>query len=289
MSGAMAAIATHLDGAWLMTLVALATVVALARSAAPPGGPRPGHASSCRTVPGLAPYLRAGHVIWFGELHGTEESPRFVGDVVCEAARHDRVQLGLEVWDFEQVSLDRYVRSAGGYADRRALLAGAFWATHDGRSSHAMVALLERVRALRAAGAAIELVAYDGEDSADRDATMADRVAAARDSGAIFVGLSGNAHARRPRGAPWDPDFVSMVAYLIARGIPVTSLDVSSTGGTMWGCLLREPDQAPDCGVHPVRADGGTTPIGAIGPSRDRAYDGEYAIGPSTASFPARP
>src|SRR4051812_13115641 len=64
-------------------------------------------------IPGLAPHLEQGHIVWFGEMHGTEESPRFVGDAVCEAAHLGRVQLGLEVWETEQGRLDRYVRSAG--------------------------------------------------------------------------------------------------------------------------------------------------------------------------------
>src|SRR5690348_14432056 len=46
--------------------------------------------------PRLDDCLLPGAIVWFGETHGTEQSPRFVGDVAEDAARRGRVQLALE-------------------------------------------------------------------------------------------------------------------------------------------------------------------------------------------------
>ncbi len=144
---------------------------------------RSASAPACdRTIAGLNSHIHHGSLLWFGEMHGTEESPRFVGDVVCQAAQSMRVQLGLEIWSVEQPRIDHYLKSDGAAADRTALTYGAFWRQHDGRSSEGMLALLEHVRLLRHGGASIEVVAYDVEPSArDRDGVMADFVARARD------------------------------------------------------------------------------------------------------------
>lgn len=242
-----------------------------------------------RAIAGLDAHLARGAILWFGELHGTEESPRFAGDAACLASRVARVQLGLEIPSDEQPRIDRFLRSAGDAADRAALLDGPFWRVHDGRSSVAMLALIDRVRALRAAGAAIDIVAYDDPWSpADRDEGMADRIARARDPGAIVVALSGNLHARRTDGSPWDPDFVPAVAHLLARGFDVTTFDAAANGGTFWACIADGPDEEPRCGVQ----DNWVTDRGepwTLGPSRTPAYDGVYRVGKTVASPPARP
>jgi len=246
-------------------------------------------APSCeRAIAGLDSYLRSGSLVWFGEMHGTEESPRFVGDVACLAARTSRVQVGLEIWSAEQPRIDQYLKSDGARSDRAALIDGAFWRNHDGRSTEAMVALLERARLLRHAGAQIEVVAYDVlPDARDRDAVMADFVARARDPNAIFVALSGNVHSRRIKGSLWDPDLVPTVARLVERGLPVTSFDVSSNGGAFWACMFDGPDKPQRCGEHPNRQEPGES--WTLGPARDALHDGIYRVGATKASMPARP
>jgi hypothetical protein len=116
---------------------------------------------------------------------------------------------------------------------------------------------------------------------------MADAVVKARDAGAIFVGLSGNVHSRRIKGVPWDPELVPAVAHLVARGLPVTTFNVSARRGTFWACM-GEPGREPTCGVHPNSNDGGDMPVGTIGPSCDDTHDGAYYVGATTASYPAR-
>jgi hypothetical protein len=239
-----------------------------------------------RTIAGLDVHLRPGALLWFGEMHGTVESPRFVTDVACHAARISRVQLGLEVPSAEQPRIDAYVRSAGSDADRAALLDGPFWNVRDGRSSEAMLALMERVRILRSQRANIDIVAFDGP-AFDRDAAMAAAVADARDATAIFVGLSGNVHSRRIKGTSWDSEYMAAVAHLVARGLAVTTFDTASNGGTMWACMSTNPDSEPICGVHPNgRSDDGEP--WTLGPPRDASHDAVYRVGPTTASPPAR-
>lgn len=240
---------------------------------------------SCeRPIAGLDAQLGAGRVIWFGEMHGTEESPRFASDAACQAAKQGPVQLGLEIWRDEQPRIDRYLKSRGDKAARDALLAGPFWAQHDGRSSRAMVSLIDRMRVLRGQGAPISIVAYDVIDKPDRDLAMAEAVLAARDPKARFVGLSGNIHSRR---AKWH-DLVPLVAHLVAKGVTVATHDVSASGGTLWGCVSTD-DHEPVCGEHPMGNDDESGAPWSLGAARDDAHDGIYFVGATTAAAPARP
>jgi len=261
-------------------------VIAVALAAC--GGGKASHVACERDIAGIDARLGAGDIAWLGEIHGTEQSPRFAGDVACAAARRGRVQLGLEIWRTEQPAIDRFVASDGSAAERAALLAGPYWKNHDGRSSQAMLGLIDRVRALRAAGAAISIVAYDVPDAQDRDAAMAERVLAVRDPAATFVGLSGNVHSRRIKGTPWDPEAVPMIAHLVARGLHVATFDVSSQGGTYWACLSDGPGQPQRCGEQKAGRGEPGEPW-TLGPARDASHDGVYRIGKMTASPPAAP
>lgn len=273
------------------SLAALGSLFALASCNQPPPlghTALPSQTRRCpRPIDGLDARIKPGAILWFGEVHGTEESPRFVADVACHAAAANRVQVGLEIPQDEQQRIDLYLLSGGGAGDRAALLEGAFWQQHDGRSSTAMVALLEQLRVLRRAGAAIDVIAFDGA-SEDRDAAMAEHVARTRDPGAVFVGLSGNIHSRRTKGTRWNPELVPTVAHLVARGLAVTTFDVSSNGGTFWACIGTSPTDPPTCGTHESRRQEPGTPW-SLGAARDDSHDGVYRVGSVTAAAPARP
>jgi hypothetical protein len=221
-----------------------------------------------------------GQMYWFGEMHGTEESPRLVGDAVCEAARWDRVQLGLEIWQDEQLRIGHYLVDG----DRAKLLAGPFWAQHDGRSTTAMVALLDRIRQIRDDGGKVEVVAFDITNEPDRDNAMAKAVMGARDPSAVFIGMSGNIHSRRTK---WN-EVTPLVARLIEQHFKVKTYDVSATGGTMWSCIATD-DHEPVCGEHPNSNDGGKGAPWSLGAPRDDSHDGVYFVGPTKAAGPAKP
>jgi hypothetical protein len=230
-----------------------------------------------------------GALLWFGETHGTEECPRFIGDVIEHLAVTARVQLALEIPRDLQPQLDGYVRSDGGAASRRALLEGEFWRWQDGRSSCAMVELLDRVRTSRAA---IEIVGFDIESddavtaARDREIAMAEMVVRTHASDAVMVVLSGGIHARRVRGAPWDPDFAPAAMHVAARELPIVTFGVSASGGMHWGVVGELP--SPRVGVHANATDDPGEPW-TFGPSKDRGYDWIYRVGATVASAPARP
>ena len=233
----------------------------------------------------LDAYLRPGAILWFGEAHGTEESPRFIGEVVAHAAARGRVQLGLEIPRDEAAPLDAYLRSDGGPAARAALIEGAFWQWQDGRSSHAMVALIDRMRGVDA----VELVAFDirsddaASDAGTRDRAMADFLEGARDPDATLVVLSGNVHSRCRRGVPWDPDFIPAAAHLVERGLRITTFDVVSAGGTYWGIVGDDFRK----GVQPNFEHPGGEPW-TLGPARDDTHHATYHVGITVASLPVR-
>lgn len=231
-----------------------------------------------RSIAGLG--LEKGRVVWFGEMHGTVESPKFVGDVVCQAARTGRVQLGLEISSQEQSRIDKFIADG----NREKLIGGPWWSQHDGRSSVAMAGLIERVRELRKAGAKISIVAYDTPTADDRDKAMADFVRRARRAGEVFVGLSGNIHSRR---AKWN-ELTPMVAHLIASGVAVKTYDVSAAGGTFWACTSEGGGELV-CGEHEMSSDPRSGVPWTIGSPRDDAHDGVYYVGRTNASPPARP
>jgi hypothetical protein len=277
--------------AMLRTLAALVLVAACSHSpppvarAAPPAAKPP---ACARPVAGLTAQLKAGAILWFGEIHGSEESPRFVGDVACAAAAAGRVQVGLEIPGDEQPRIDAFLKSAGSPADRATLFAGPFWRHHDGRTSTGMAALLEQLRVLHAEGAALDVVAYDVPEADDRDTAMAEQIAKRRDPAAVFVGLSGNIHSRRTKGTPWNADLVPMVAQLVARGLAITTYDVSWNGGAFWACIATSPTAPQDCGPHESHQHEPGEPW-TLGPARDASHDGVYRIGAATAAAPAVP
>lgn len=230
-----------------------------------------------RKIAGLS--TNPGDILWFGETHGTEESPRFVGDVVCQIARLDSVQLGLEIPQDEQMRIHQYLMDG----DRAALIAGPFWSLRDGRSSQAMLSLLDRVREMRERGGRIEVVAFDA-GGADRDQAMAKAVSGARNPNGVFVALSGNTHSRKTQRDGTTP----AVAHLVAEKLPVRTHDVVASGGTMWGCVSTDPTARPACGEHPNGGAGAPGTAWTLGPAGDPSHDATYRVGPTTASPPAK-
>jgi hypothetical protein len=223
-------------------------------------------------------------------MHGTVESPAFLADVVCLAVQAGRpVTVALELPFQEEGRVAAYLGSSGSAADRTALLAGAFWQDpyQDGRRSEAMLALLESLRQLRhttTAGAALTVVLLDSlPPAAARDRAMAERLSAAvgqrpRD---LFLALTGNYHNRLAPGAPWDAHYEPM-GLLLSRlrpDLPLTALNVATTGGTAWICTSANKDS---CHVYPTHA---TTETKEGGVALHAAMD-KTAIPGSTGSAP---
>jgi hypothetical protein len=197
-----------------------------------------------------------------------------------------------------QRTIDAFLASDGGASARAVVLEHEFWRREyqDGRSSRAMLALLDALRSYRAAGGTLQVRALDPpryDSPSDRDASMANALSAAMESlrPVQTLVLVGNVHSRTLEGYPWDAaaPFVSMGARLRATHGALTALDIKAAGGTVWVCRSADPK---DCGVREQRA----TPISGATPriELDRqprpasGYNGVLVMGQLTASPPAR-
>lgn len=215
----------------------------------------------------------------FGEMHGTVEVPGFVATLLAQPYP---VVLGIEWPDSLQPVVEAFV---AGTIDRAALLAepNVFWDWRDGRSSEAMVALLERARELRGEGHAIRVVCFDGvfATAEERDAGMGVALAAAIDPTALNLAICGNLHARanEPRWMSW---------HVRQRYPQMIALNVSDDGGTAW-CIEGQGEP----GVKELKASRRSTEPREVGVAMfdlpdEHGYDGELYVGTVTASSPAR-
>ena len=260
-------------------------------------GAQPSSPAACEdAAPGLPELLGPGAVLLLGEMHGTNESPRFFAEAVCQALARDLgVTVGLEIPRDESARLDAYLASAGDAAAEAELLAGPIWRrkTQDGRSSLAMLELLRELRVLQAKDLPLHIVLIDDPSQpARRDVAMAQSVetaVAARPEDLVLV-LTGNIHNRLTRGMPWDETYTPMGLLLrqALTGRGVVSLNVAHRGGEAWLCLSGEPCAVQRIGGRAERDEGVVLFEEPRGDgSEERPYDGVYNVGKLTASRPA--
>ena len=244
---------------------------------------------TCAGVAGVDQLLAPGVVVLVGEVHGTAQSPSFVSALACNAMGAGfPVTVALEIPVDEAPRVDAFLASGGSEADRASLVAGPFWApgVADGRSSVAMVDLLDDVRVAGAAGMSIDLTLLDPAGG-DRDAAMAASVAAAAAANpdGIVIALTGNAHTRVQPDPAGDPAVVPMgqqVTGLLGAD-RVIALDVTFSSGSAWTCT-------DVCGETALDGSGPADPGFALSLHLDDAssgFHGEYSVGPITASPPA--
>lgn len=244
-------------------------------------------------APTLAPLLKPQQLLVFGELHGTNEAPAFVGKVMKQAAGKLPTTLALEIPHTLQPALDTYLQSTGENAAKTTLLGDQFWQAEyqDGRRSGAMFALVEQARRLRASGEQIRVLAMDagpGASAQERDATMADRVlaASAAEPAGVVIALVGNLHSRDLPTADYQP-----MGYILKKsGAALVNLTLRSPGGTAWMCT---GSTAASCGANSIKGSKSTAyPAIELFSSRDNTrypgHAGTFAVGPITASPPAR-
>jgi hypothetical protein len=258
--------------------------------------PPPGQCGEAvRDLDGL---MIPGLTLLIGEQLGSREVPLVVGNVVCQMAEAGLpVVLGLSIPQTEQERVDRYLASAGLPADQDALLEGRFWTRpyQDGRSSRAVFDLIDRVRAMRATGLRVTLVAYDTDTAwaSQRDAELAKVWNARRKAhpDELHVIVAGNAHTRTVTGAAWDRDFTPMAHHLKKGRLVV--LEMSYSQGTRWGCDLDRAGklQCGYIGATPserVAAPPGQTPyVQRFESSTDEGIDGLLYVGQLSPSLPA--
>lgn len=301
---------------------ALVGLVLFAGTACFAQDPRPGAAydSACALPPGWDKVAeRNPSYVVFGELHGTQESPQFVGALVCAlASKGERVLLAVE---HSAIVNAAFQAAWNGPADRfEAALADTGWAgRRDGVASEAMFAMLVKAHELKERGLSISIVAFNGARDAEQarrfadlpgqgphEAAQADNIAVAASSGdydRVLV-LVGSLHARTDEvergGVRFEP-----MARRLARSGTTVSLEMRYGAGTAWNCFLKQgvtvvpgqplsPD-ALDCANH---SGGGNAALEAApfigfspppGLVTEGEYDGFFWVGPISGSAPLRP
>lgn len=214
-------------------------------------------AAPCQALQGAAELVSDVDFVVVGEVPGTAEIPPLFLDVVCAAVETARpVIVGIEHGGDNQPALAAYLASDGGPEARAALLEAPAWSVRDGRSSEAMLDLVEGVRSLKAAGKDVALIAFDhvipepGTTDA-REAAMATSLteAQARSGGLVLV-LTGQGHADQTAFTRTTPPFPSMVRRLpSARS---RSVVIARAPGDIWACRPRQAGGPVICGSHAI-------------------------------------
>ncbi len=247
-----------------------------------------------REISGAEPLLRPGVVTLLGELHGTDQSPAFIGALLCLAARQGvpavvAVELPRELTSL----LSSAATSPSRLTALSALASAPRWtrAPRDGRTSQAMLSLIQRVHELIAQGGQIGILGFsvDAPTGQARDRAMAgvlDSVVRANPAAAVLV-LTGNLHSRVSVGAEFDAAYQPMGNLLRAMLGPthrLYGLDASFPGGHAWMCLSSAP-----CQSHAVRGTvlAGPSEVSLRTDGSPGPYDGVYGVDSLTASPPA--
>ncbi len=209
-------------------------------------------------VEGAGPLMAPGHTLLLADPLGTRELPMAALHMLCEAtSRGLPVTLALSLPASEQPLLDTYLASGGQQQDAQTLVGeSAFWRRtyQDGRSSRAMLWLVEQARRLRASGKDVALAAIDVDKAQGnaREAQMAEHLLAYQQGRpqAWTLVLAGGTHVRTA-GVSWDKDYMPLGARL-AQALPsVRALDVGFMRGTHFACRFNVWD-AVECDVFSI-------------------------------------
>lgn len=226
-----------------------------------------------------------------GEHHGTTETPAAFAQLVCDAARRGPVTVALEFPETMQPAFDAFLGAPEDAAAAATLHDTLFWTrapdTQDGRSSVAMLDMLQSIRRQKAQGRDVTIRAFmsgqrrpAGFDQSYHELDMASGLArAARDRPeARVLVLVGSFHAARTRYS--EDDFLPAAAHLPPG--EVISLYLPQQGGQAWSCTVEA------CGVQDIMTIDDPGERGVIlRPSEGGLFDGVVALGPATASPPA--
>ena len=148
------------------------------------------------------------HWLLIGELHGSNEAPEAVIDIVCDALAHGRqITVALERPTREQTALEGMLLEPDVEKARQRLLKEPGWRVDpdsanipDGRTSQAMLCLLIALRELHKRDATLSVAAFDapftGSDPGARDAVLGSTLLALGNAEPtkLIVVLTGNLH-----------------------------------------------------------------------------------------------
>jgi hypothetical protein len=237
-------------------------------------------------------------VLVIGELHGNAETPAVVASLASILAKDGPVTIALEIPIQEQERIDAFMKSDGSRPARNKLVAGDFWqvpsANSDGRRSEAILALLESIRMIRAAGGSIDIITLDDVEfdaaGIDRRRGMANRISMlgeALEAGPVLA-LIGNFHARVAPftgrmisdGKPIEPP--APTASLV-ENVSLTTINVAACRGASWSC------RDGMCGAIELnrQCDDVAAQLEALDPHHD-GYHYNLTLPTMTPSIPAR-
>ncbi|MFP2903338.1 hypothetical protein ACLEQD_44795, partial [Corallococcus sp. 4LFB] len=213
-----------------------------------------------QSILGLKKQAKAGGVMLLGELHGTQEVPRFIAQSVCQLVTVGMpVTVGLELPVENEERITAFLQSQGGEVDWLKLMEAPFWRSPypDGRGSAAVANMLEQLRQLRAQGLDVAVFVYDHpklsgqqrEDALTR--TVLSQVKATPQRFHLVV--SGNVHSRTAKGLPWDKQYRPMGYLLKDQLDDVMALDMAYDSGTAWICAANRQSSKLDCGVKEAK------------------------------------
>ncbi|MCP4448482.1 MAG: hypothetical protein GY811_24535, partial [Myxococcales bacterium] len=232
---------------------------------------------------GAAVLMQKGSITLFGEMHGTSEIPSFVGELACLASKTGRVIVGLEMPSSMKGGLEAYLASDGSKEAQQELFKHRFWSYEDGRSSHAMLALIDTLRELKQAGRAVQLFGFDGMfllGAEARDKGMAtniiDTLRESDSTNAVALLLSGNMHAQTSTER-W-------MGWHVRKAFPhLRSLNNAYSLGSAWVCT------GDGCGPMELHGqDRGEKRLVELSDKPDEhGYDGIFYVGAVSASAPA--
>ncbi|CAM4150162.1 hypothetical protein [Corallococcus exiguus] len=249
-----------------------------------------------QSILGLKKHAKAGRVMLLGELHGTQEVPRFIAQSVCQLVTSGMpVTVGLELPVENEERITTFLQSQGGEVDWLKLMEAPFWRSPypDGRGSEAVANMLEQLRQLRAQGLDVAVFVYDHpklsrqkrEDALARTVLAQVKATPRR----FHLVVSGNIHSRTAKGLPWDTQYTPMGYLLKDQLEDVTALDMAYDTGTAWICAANKQSSKLDCGVKEAKGkdNGDRFFMHTWSSTNKEGYHGVFYVGHVTASEPA--
>lgn len=297
--------------------LALTAALALAFGTAARGEASAGAAAPCGLPAGWSDVAKLDpHFVVFGELHGTNEGPRFVGSLACALARQNkRVLVAIEHNASDNAALQA-AWNADDFEEKLAKL--GFAGRSDGVASKAMFDMIVGLHLLKESGLPVDIVAFNGfrderqqsrladlPGQGPHEAAQAENIATASMAHSYddVLVLVGKLHAQKTTISRHGIEFDPMARRLSQYG-KVVSLKMRHADGTAWNCQLK-PGTDPtstvmrpedlDCGAHPSKGEQAFGPDPFIGlEEADNVYgppvfDGFFWIGPISASPPRTP
>ena len=239
-------------------------------------------------------------ILVFGEVHGTKESPEFIGDVVCHIiASGQSVTLAIEFSNTDYLDVQKYLDSESSSAESE-LLTQPYWigGNQDGKRSLAMFDLFKDVKSYRAKTKKVDVIGFDIDHEEFekihrqpmryiedfREKTMANDLltyANANPERRIVV-LTGNLHSGRSKdeSRPKMVDHIGREKYL--------SFDMRGPSGTVWTWIQGETKSGNN--IPPNFLKNGSPlderALVLVGPQEINGHDGFFYIVSKSVSRP---